>query len=140
MIPGPAIIWVVLIVLLLAFVLDRWLFRPLVGVMEERAATVRSARELAELSAEKARRAAAEFEASTRAAQAEIYRQMDETRRAALEERAAMLAATREDVKRAAEEAAARLDKQVAEAEARLEQEAGRLGAEVVERVLGRNA
>lgn len=140
MIPGPAVIWVVLVVLVLALVLDKWLFKPLVRVMDERAATVRSARELAEMSAEKARKAAAEFEASTRAAQAEVYRQMDEARRAALEERTAMLASTRDAVKKTIDEAAARLDNQVAEAQARLEREADRLGAEVVERVLGRNA
>ena len=48
----------------------------------------RSARELAERSANEARAAAAEFEQKTAAARAEIYRQMDEMRRAAIAERA----------------------------------------------------
>jgi len=139
-IPGLSVFWVVLFVLLLAFILNRWLFTPLVSVMDERAAAVKSARELAELSAEKARQAALEFETRTRAAQAEVYREMDETRRLALEERATLVARTRQDVAESVAEATGRLDRQVAEAEARLAQEAERLGAEVVERVLGRRA
>ena len=139
-IPDLSVVWVVLFVLVLAFVLNRWLFKPLTRVMEERAERVKSASDLAEASAEKARTAAAEFEARTRAAQGEIYREMDEKRRAALAERAALMAETRQEVEQSLADAKAQLDRQAAEARVRLEQEADRLGLAVVERVLGRKA
>ncbi len=140
MIPDLSVVWVVLIVLVLAFVLNRWLFRPLTRVMDERAARVKSATDLAEATAEKARQAAAEFDARTRAAQAEIYREMDEKRRGALEERAVLVAKTRQEVEQSLADARTQLDRQAAEARLSLEQDADRLGAAVVERVLGRKA
>ena len=54
-------------------------------------AAIRSARELAERSANEARAATAEFEQRTSVARAEIYKQMDEMRRAAMAERADIL-------------------------------------------------
>jgi len=139
-IPGLSVFWVVLFVLLLAVLLDRWLFKPIVRIVDERAARVKSARDLAETAAARAREASAEFEARTRAAQAEIYREMDEKRRIALEERSALLAETRADVERSIADASARLAGEVDEAEVRLKVEADRLAGEVVERVLGRKA
>ncbi len=138
MLPGLAVIWVIVIVLLLAFVLDRGLFRPLGRIMKERETAVRSAQEMAQAASDRAREATAEFEARTRAAQAEIYREMDENRRQANEHRAAVLAETRQDVEATVTAAAARLDAQAAEAQARLEQEADALGEAIAERVLGR--
>ena len=71
MLPGLAVFWVILIVLMVAFVLDRGLFRPLNRVMRERETAIRSAQEMAEAAAARARAAAAEFEQRTKAAQAD---------------------------------------------------------------------
>ena len=139
-IPGLSVVWVIIFVLLLAVLLDRWLFKPLLRVMDERASRVKAAIDLAQAAAEKAREAAAEFETRTRAAQAEVYREMDEKRRVALEERATLVARTRQEVDASLAEARTRLDAQVAEARVRLEEDADRLGTAVVERVLGRKA
>jgi F0F1-type ATP synthase membrane subunit b/b' len=139
-IPGLAVIWVIVIVLLLAFVLDRGLFRPIGRVMREREQAIRSARDLAQAASDRAAEATAEFERKTRAAQAEIYRQMDENRRQANEHRAALIATTREEVQASVTAAAARLDAQAAAAQARLEQEANLLAEAIVERVLDRKA
>jgi F0F1-type ATP synthase membrane subunit b/b' len=138
--PGLAVFWVILIVLLLALVLDRGLFRPLGRVMRERETAIRSAQELAQASATRAREAAAEFERRTRAAQAEVYREMDENRRQANEMRAAAMARTRQDVDAQLAEAGARLKAQASEARAQLEKEADALGEAIVERVLDRKA
>lgn len=140
MIPGLAVIWVIVIVLLLAFVLDRGLFRPLGRVMRERESAIKSAQELAQAASDRAREATAEFERKTHAAQAEIYREMDENRRQANERRGAVIAATRQEVEATVASASARLDAQAAEAQARLEKEADALGEAIVERVLGRKA
>jgi F-type H+-transporting ATPase subunit b len=139
LIPDLSLVWIILFVILLSIILDRWLFSPLVRAMDERAARVKSATELARASADRAEKASAEFEARTRAAQAEIYREMDEKRRAALEERAALVARTRQDLDATMAEATARLQAQVADARSRLEQDADRLGDAVAARVLGRD-
>jgi F-type H+-transporting ATPase subunit b len=138
--PGLAVFGVILIVLLLAFVLDRGLFRPLGRVMRERETAIRSAQDMAQASAKRAREAAAEFEQRTKAVQAEVYREMDENRRLANEKRAAVMAQTRQEVDAQVADASARLQAQVGEARALLEKEADALGEAIVERVLDRKA
>jgi F-type H+-transporting ATPase subunit b len=138
--PGLAVFWVIVIVLVLAFVLDRGLFRPLNRVMREREAAIRSAHDMAQAAADRAREAAEQFEQRTRAAQAEVYREMDENRRLANEKRAAAMAETRKDVDAQLAEATLRLKAQADRARADLEKEADALGEEIVDRVLGRKA
>jgi F0F1-type ATP synthase membrane subunit b/b' len=136
--PGLAVFWVILIVLLVTFVLDRGLFRPLGRVMRERETAIRSAQEMAQAAAMRARAAAAEFEQRTKAAQAEVYREMDEHRRLANEKRAAVMALTRQEVDAQVADASARLKAQATEVRAQLEKEADVLGEAIVERVLDR--
>jgi len=138
--PSLAVIWVVLIVLLLAFVLGRGFFGPLNRVMREREAAIRSAQELAKSAADRAREAADQFEQRTRAAQADLHREMDENRRLANEKRAANMVETRRDVDAQLAEASGRLTAQAAAARVQLEQEADALGEVIAERVLGRKA
>ena len=140
MLPTLAVFWVVLIVLLLAFVLGRGFFGPLNRVMREREAAIRSAQDLAKASADRAREAAEQFEQRTKAAQADLFREMDENRRRANEKRAAIMAATRRDVDAQLADASGRLQAQAAEARVQLEQEADALGEAITERVLGRKA
>ena len=140
MLPDLGVLWVILIVLLLAFVLDRGLFRPIGRVMRERETAIRSAQEMAQATANRAREAAAEFEQRTSAAQSEIYREMDENRRMANEKRAAIMAQTRQEVDAQVAEASARVKAQAADARAQLEREADALGEAIVERVLDRKA
>jgi F0F1-type ATP synthase membrane subunit b/b' len=136
--PGLAVLWVIPILLLTVVVLDRGLFRPLGRVMRERETAIRSAQEMAQASAARARDAAAEFEQRTRAAQAEVYREMDENRRLAAEQRAELMAQTRREVEARVAEAGARLKAQAEQARAQLEKEADALGEAIVERVLDR--
>lgn len=138
MIPGLSVFWVVFFVLVLAVVLDRLLFKPLMRVIGEREARARSARELASASAEQAKAAAVEFEQRTGAAQIEVYRQMDETRHAALQRRAELLGRTREEVEASVAAARARLAEQAQAAGAQLDRQADDLADAVVVRVLGR--
>jgi F-type H+-transporting ATPase subunit b len=138
--PSLAVFWVILIVLLLALVLDRGFFGPIGRVMRERGAAIRSAQEMAQASAARAREAADEFEKRTRAAQADVYREMDENRRQANEKRAAIMAQTRQEVDAQVADASERLKAQASEARTLLEKEADALGEAIVERVLDRKA
>jgi F-type H+-transporting ATPase subunit b len=133
-------VWVIVFVLLLTVVLDRLLLRPVLRVLGEREQAIRSARELAESAAARARAATAEFEERTGAARAEVYRQMDELRRVALERRQEMLSATRAEAERQITEATERIKAETEAARAQLERDAEALGAVVAERVLGRKA
>jgi F-type H+-transporting ATPase subunit b len=137
-IPGLSVIWVIVFVLLLAIILDRLLFKPLTRVMAEREARVKSALDLAANSAERATAAAAQFDERTRAAQAEVYRQMDETRRVALEGRRELLERTRREAEASIDGARARLADQADKARAQLDRQADELADAVVTRVLGR--
>jgi F-type H+-transporting ATPase subunit b len=138
--PDLSVVWVIFFVLLLTFVLNRLLFKPLLRVMEERQRAVTSARELAERSAHEARRATAEFDRKTGEARADLYRQMDEMRRTALEERAAIMNQTRAEAESEISAASATLQAEADEARRRLSVDAEALGSAVAERILGRKA
>jgi F-type H+-transporting ATPase subunit b len=138
--PDITVLWVVFLILLLSFILDRLVFRPVLGVIKRREEAVTSARLLAERATEEARQAGEEFERKTAAARAEIYRQMDDMRRAGLEERTALVEATRREADQALADARAQLHRDVEEARARLDQDADALAAEAAGRILGRRA
>jgi F-type H+-transporting ATPase subunit b len=138
--PDLSVFWVIGFVLLLTAVLDRLLFKPILRVIQQREGAIRSARELAERSANEARAATAELEAKTAAARAEIYRQMDEMRRAALGERAEILTRTRAEAEAEIAGAVAQLQAETEEARRRLAADAEALGAAAAERILGRKA
>ena len=140
MLPDLSVVWVIGFVLVLTVVLDRLLLRPVTRIMKAREDAIGSACELAETSRARAQAAMDEFDAKTRAARAEVYRQMEDNRRAALATRAELVAATRGEVERSMGEAAVRLQTQAAAARAQLERDADVLAGSIVERVLGRKA
>jgi F-type H+-transporting ATPase subunit b len=139
-IPGLAVVWVIIFVLLLSVVLDRWLFTPVTRVMRERETTVKSALALAEESAGKASKATAEVDRQVGEVQSNLYREMDVRRRAALERRGELLVKTRQEVEAFMTDATSRLNTQAVETGARLEKDADQLGLAIVERVLERKA
>ena len=140
MIPDLSVLWVIVFVLLLATILNQLLFKPLLRVMAAREAAIAAARQLAERAAAQAREASDEFDARTRGARAEVYRQMDEARRAALDHRTELLAETRQQADASIADATARLRAEAAEARARLDRDADILATTIVERVLGHSA
>jgi F-type H+-transporting ATPase subunit b len=136
--PDISVFWVIFFVMLLTVIVDRLLLRPITRVMREREQAIRSARELAEKSANQARAAAAEFEQKTMAARSETYRQMDEMRRAANAERAEIMARARAEADAQVTAASERLKQETEDARRRLEADADALGGSVAERILGR--
>ena len=140
MLPNLSVLWVIFFILVLTFVVDRLLLKPVLGVIRRREEAIESARELARRSATEAQAATAEFERKTGAARAEMYREMDEMRRAALGRRADIVAQTRTEAEAQVAEAITRLDAETAEARRKLEVEAQALGAAAAEKILGRKA
>jgi F-type H+-transporting ATPase subunit b len=140
MLPNLSVLWVIFFVLVLTFVVDRLLLKPVLGVIRRREEAIESARELARRSATEAQAATAEFERKTGAARAEMYREMDEMRRAALGRRAEIVAETRAEAEAQVADAITRLDAEAAEARRKLEVDAQALGNAAAERILGRKA
>ena len=138
MIPDLSVAWVIFFVLLLTVIVDRLLLRPVLRVVAAREGAIRSARELAERSANDARAAAAEFDQKTTAARADIYKQMDEMRRAANAERAEAMARSRAEAEAEIAAASSRLKAETEDARRKLESDADALGGVVAERILGR--
>ena len=136
MIPDLSVLWVIGFVLLLVVLLDRLLFTPLQRIMRERQGAIDSARRLADDSAARAAQASAEFDEKTKAARAEIYRQMDEQRRKALERRTELLKATRDEAEANIAEGRARLQSEIKAAREQLTKDAESLGAAISDRVL----
>jgi F-type H+-transporting ATPase subunit b len=136
--PDLSVLFVILFVLSSIAVLNALVFKPLVRIMEQRESAIRSARELAEKSAAEAQAATAEFEAKTRAARAEVYREMDDARRAGLARRADLLEETRREAEARVADARAQLRADTEEARRRLETDAEALGGAIVDRVLDR--
>ena len=129
MLPNLSVLWVIFFILVLTFVVDRLLLKPVLGVIRRREQAIESARELARRSATDAQAATAEFDRKTTAARAEMYREMDEMRRAALGRRAEIVAQTRAEAEAQVAEAITRLDAEAAEARRKLEADAQALGA-----------
>jgi F-type H+-transporting ATPase subunit b len=138
--PDLSVVWVIGFVLVLSILLDRLLLRPVTRIMKARETAIGSARDLAETARARAQAAMDEFDAKTRAARADVYRQMEENRRVALATRADLVAATRREVERSMGEATLRLQAQAAAARTQLERDADALAGTIVERVLGRKA
>jgi F-type H+-transporting ATPase subunit b len=138
--PNLSVVFVIFAVVLLAFVLDRVLFKPLLRVMRERDTAIKSALQLAESATAKAQAASAEFDANVTAARADLYKQMDERRKAAEGYRSELMTKTRVDVDEQLTKARAELEAQTVQARARLDKEAEQLGRDIAAKVLGRES
>ena len=138
MLPDLSVVFVLFAVILLAVVLDRVLFRPLLRVMRERADAVSSAIRLAENATAKAQSATAEFDAKVTAARTDLYKQMDERRKAADGYRADLMAKTKTEVDSQLSAARETLRAQADQARATLDKDAEALGQQIAAKVLGR--
>lgn len=136
--PDITTLWVVGFLLLCTYLLNTLFFKPILRIIDDRAAAVRGARELADSAAQKATAAAAEYDQKLNTARAEVYRQMDDMRKAALDKRADLLAATRSTVEQELKTASARVQQESQEARAALDRDASNLAGAIVSRVLGR--
>jgi F-type H+-transporting ATPase subunit b len=136
--PNLSVVFVIFAVVLLAFVLDRVLFKPLLRVVRDRDTAIKSALQLAERATTKAQAASAEFDATVTAARTDLYKQMDERRKAAEGYRHELMTKTRADVDEQLVRAKAELEAQTAQARARLDEDAEQLGRDIAAKVLGR--
>ena len=127
-----------LILFLCTVLLNTLIFKPILRVIDQRAASVRGARELAESASQKAREALAEYDRRLHAARTEVYGQMDDMRRTSLEKRTELLAVTRTALEQELAAATTRVRQESEAARASLDRDSSSLADAIVARVLGR--
>jgi len=137
-IPDLSVLWVIVLVLALTLVVQRFLFGPLLRVMHARESATAKALALAAEADRRAQTAAADYESQMSAARNEVYRQMEQVRRDALERRAAFVAQARQEAEATRTKAVRDLDASVAAARTALTTDAVTLSQSIVERVLER--
>jgi len=137
-IPDLSVLWVIVLVLALTLVVQRFLFGPLLRVMHARESATAKALALAAEADRRAQTAAADYESQMSAARNEVYRQMEQVRRDALERRAAFVAQARQEAEATRSKAVRDLDASVAAARTALTTDAVTLSQSIVERVLER--
>ena len=137
-IPDLSVVWVIFFVLLLTFLMNQLLFKPLVRVMTARQSAVKAARNLADRAAADATKATEAFDEKTHAARLELAGQMEQARRAAEDERARLLADAQAQAHGAIAEGTRQLTAEAADARQRIDRDSTELARAIAERVLGR--
>jgi F-type H+-transporting ATPase subunit b len=137
-IPDLSVLWVILLVLTLTFIVQRFLFGPLLRVMHERESATAKAQALAAEAGRRAAAATADYDSQMSAARNEVYRQMESVRREALERSTAFVAKARQDADMSRADALRSLDVSVNTARAALTTDALALSQGIVDRVLER--
>ena len=138
LVPDGTLFLHIAIILLMVFVLNRTLYRPINRILAERERRTRGrsseARDILQRVDEKAKN----YERSLHEARAEGYRLMERERTAAMNERQAQLNALREEINRQVEEEKELIKKQAEEARQTLEADARSIAVEIGSQILHR--
>ena len=138
LVPDGTLILHVIIILVMVYVLNATLFKPINQILESREKRTRGrlteAQEILQNVTEKMR----EYERSLRQARAEAYAQTESERTAAMKERQQELNEMRAQLTQTIAQEKKTIEQQVSEARVTLESESRRLAREIGSRVLGR--
>ncbi len=138
LVPDGTLFLHIAIILLMVFVLNNTLFKPINRILEERERRTRGRSGEARDILQRVDEATTNYERSLREARAEGYRLMERERAEAMNERQAKLNALREEVVRNVEEEKALIRSQAEEARQRLEADARSIAAEISSQILHR--
>ena len=138
MIPDLSVLWVIVLVLALTFIVQRFLFGPLLSVMHAREGAIAKAQALAAEADRRAQAASAAYDSQMSAARGDLYKQMDSVRREALDRRASFVAAARQEAEDARAGALRSLDASIDEARTVLTRDSVAISQAIVDRVLER--
>ena len=138
LVPDGTLLLHIAIILVMVFVLNATLFKPINRILEERERRTRGrsgeAREIIKEVEEKL----AAYERTLREARSEGYRLMEQERAEAMSERQTKLEVLREEVSRSIEEEKNSIRAQVEDARAYLAREAGSIATEISAQILHR--
>ncbi len=125
--------------LILLFVLQKFLFKPLTQFLAKRAEGIKQSLDEARQAREAAAKAQEEYRAQIAATQREAAAMREQAQREVEEERQRLLRASREEAQRLVAEARAAIEQETKRARAQLREEAVNLSVSVAERLLERS-
>ncbi len=138
LVPDGTLILHIVIILVMVFVLNATLFKPINRILEEREKRTRGRSGEAQDILRRVDEKLAHYENTLREARAEGYRLMERERAAAMSERQTKLNAVREEVNRLIAEEKESIYAQADEARASLEKDARRIAADIGAQILHR--
>lgn len=138
LVPDGTLFLHIAIILIMVFVLNATLFKPINRILEERESRTRGRSSEASDILRRVEENLARYEQTLRQTRAEGYRLMEQERATAMEERQAKLSAVREEINSLIAEQKETLHAQAEEARSTLDREARRLAAEIGAQILHR--
>ena len=138
LVPDGTLFLHILIILVMVFVLNATLFKPINRILEERERRTRGRSGEAHDILQRVEEKVAHYERTLREARAAGYQLMEQERAAALSERQSRLNAVKDEISRSVGEQKEAIHAQVEEARATLEQEARRIAAQIGSQILHR--
>ena len=138
LVPDGTLFLHIIIILLMVFVLNATLFKPINRILEERERRTSGRSGEAHDILRRVEDKVTQYERTLREARSEGYRLMEQERATAVSERQARLSTVREEINRSIGEQKETIRAQVEEARVTLDQEARRLAAEIGSQILHR--
>jgi F-type H+-transporting ATPase subunit b len=138
LIPDGTLFFHIAIIILMVFVLNRLLFKPVAGLLEEREKQTGGRASEAHDILKRVDEGLARYEGSLKEARAEGYSLLERTQKEAAAERERRVGQVRADVERMLERQRREISEQAAQAKANLEVEARQMAATVSSQILGR--
>lgn len=138
--PDGSLVFILALFLVLVYLLNRILFKPIGNILDERENLTEGARAEARAAARQCHELMAEYEAGIRRARAEGYSRIERARQAALEWRTKLIEETKREAEREIQRAKANIATQADMARRALKEEAHNLALKISQAVLGRQA
>jgi F-type H+-transporting ATPase subunit b len=138
LVPDGTLFLHIIIILLMVFILNATLFKPINRILEERERRTRGRSGEAQDILQSVDEKLTQYERTLREARSEGYRLMEQERAVAVSERQAMLGAVREEINHSIVEQKEVIHGQVEEARSTLQGEARRLATEIGSQILHR--
>lgn len=138
LVPDGTLFLHIAIILLMVFVLNATLFKPINRILEERERRTRGRTGEAQDILQRVDEKVTKYEHALREARSEGYRLLEQERAEAISERQARLSAVRDEINHSIAEQKEAIGGQVSEARATLEQDARRLAADIGSQILHR--
>ena len=136
--PDGSLVFVLFLFLILVFVLNRLLFRPIGRVLDERQTLTEGATNEARAARREYDARLAEYEATIRQARAESYKRSEQQRAAVVEERRHLIDEAKQHANGQIERAKQEIEQQVVLARTALESESRQIAERISRTVLGR--
>jgi F-type H+-transporting ATPase subunit b len=138
LVPDGTLFLHIALILVMVFVLNATLFKPINRILEERERRTRGQLNEARDTLQRVDERMSAYERSLREARAEGYRLMEQVRAEAMRERQEKLSGVREEIERSVGREKESVHAQVAEARATLDTDAARIAAEIGSHILHR--